>query len=59
MYYGLYRTGGVASIFHGTKPEVDAHVNDMNATDDTGTTEVLTSAMNQKEAAEWFDEVPR
>jgi hypothetical protein len=59
MFYGLLRTGGVSSIVLGTMAEVDAYVNDMNATDEQGTTEVVTSAMNAKEATDWLDEVTR
>jgi hypothetical protein len=57
--WGIMHSGGCASTFYGTREEAKEHVRNMNATDDQGSSEVITDGMTLKESIAWLDEVPR
>jgi hypothetical protein len=52
--WGLLRTGGVASVFHGTHAQVTEHVRHLNATDEQGSTDIMTKGMTPQAASEWL-----
>ena len=53
--WGIRRSGGGASTFHGTKAAAIEHVRYMNSSDDQGTYEIITCGMSPKEAIGWLD----
>jgi hypothetical protein len=57
--WGIIRTGGVASTFHGTKQAAIEHVRYMNATDAQGSSEIVTKGMSRAEASVWLAEMTR
>jgi hypothetical protein len=57
--WGIMRTGGVASTFYGTRHEVIEHVRFINATDDSGSSEIVTKGMTLEESIKWLAEVTR
>ena len=57
--WGILRTGGVASTFHGTNVSAIEHVRYMNATDEQGSYEIVTKGMSREEASVWLAEMTR
>jgi hypothetical protein len=57
--WGIMRTGGVAESFHGTKSAAIEHVRYLNATDEQGSSEIVTHGMTSEEASAWLAEMTR
>jgi len=57
--WGILRTGGVASTFRGTEQAAREHVRYLNATDEQGSTEIVTNGMTPAESLNWLIEVAR
>jgi hypothetical protein len=55
--WGIIRTGGVASTFRGTKQAAIEHVRYLNATDEQGSSEIVTKGMSREEASVWLAEM--
>jgi hypothetical protein len=57
--WGIVRTGGVFSTFFGWYEDAVAHVKALNATDEQGSSEIVTKGMTPDEASVWLAEMTR
>jgi hypothetical protein len=53
--WGILRTCGVASVFHGTRAQAICHARELNSTDDSGASEIVTRGMSKEAAMEWLE----